>query len=134
MKKSKLSLLYIVICISTLGFLGLVTFVIHLANTDQPSVILDIVRAIPYGDKILHALVFGLLCLGFNTMLVFRKFRGFYVGTLGLSIVVVAEEISQYFSPHRTFDFIDLLADAIGIATFTYITLFIERRHRQYVQ
>ena len=123
--------IYILVSVITSIFFIFIMYVIHLANTDQPSIILDTVRAIPYGDKIFHALIFGFLSLGFNIMLQFRQYKHIYIGTLGLSIFVVIEEFTQHFSSHRTFDLIDLLADAIGIALFTYLTLRIHKSLRK---
>ena len=47
------------------------------------------------------------------------------IGTLIVSVVVFIEELSQAFIPNRTLDISDLIADALGILLFTYISYLI---------
>ncbi|MCX4241813.1 VanZ family protein [Paraliomyxa miuraensis] len=83
----------------------------------------------PGVDKALHFLLFGLvaLCMHFAT-------RGRTIGTtigraslriplaVGLPMVgALAEELAQAWSPHRTADPLDLLADLLGMVLFSWI-------------
>ena len=66
---------------------------------------------IPYQDKFLHALIF--IFLSIFTLRAFEYARPsyafFFLISFGLFI-----EITQYFIPYRSFEFLDLFADIIG--------------------
>ncbi|SDT94684.1 VanZ family protein [Halopseudomonas salegens] len=100
-------------------FFAFVLWVIYLANTGGSSVFFDFIRSIPYGDKLGHMCLFGFLTL---VTIIGSKFRSFscggfelYYGAVLVGLFVVVEELSQAFIPSRTFDFVDLAADAVGI-------------------
>lgn len=115
--------MYRVAAIGSALFFAFLLWVIYLANTGADFILFDLIRTIPYGDKIGHFCLFGLLTLGVNTALKFNTLNfiilRIYVGTLLVTIFVVGEELSQYFIPTRTLDAGDLLADAAGILVFT---------------
>ncbi|MCP3669358.1 MAG: trypsin [Gammaproteobacteria bacterium] len=116
----------------TLSYGLFIGWVIYLANTGQSSIFFQLVRAIPYGDKLGHLFLFGFLTLGLNVALKYKTFnlkqRGIYYGSTIVGIVVLLEELSQYFLPSRTFDFIDLGADIAGILLFSIISYILSRR------
>ncbi len=116
----------------TLSYGLFIGWVIYLANTGQSSVFFQLVRAVPYGDKLGHLFLFGFLTLGLNVVLKYRVFkikqRGIYLGSTIVGIVVLLEELSQYFLPSRTFDVIDLGADITGILLFSIISYILSRR------
>ena len=107
-------------------FLGFIAWVIYLANTAQPSLFFDLVASIPYGDKIGHFCLFGLLSLAANFAFKLKKIAlgsfNVYLGSAVVCLFVVMEELSQYFIPNRTLDIIDLVADFFGIIVFSFIT------------
>ncbi|WP_445776893.1 VanZ family protein [Shewanella sp.] len=107
-------------------FFCFILWVIYLANTGAQSILFDLVRHIPYGDKVGHMLLFGLLTFVANLALQSRHFTlgriPLYYGAVLVSIFVLIEEISQGFIPSRTLDIIDLMADAIGITLFSYLS------------
>jgi len=108
------------------AFLGFIIWIIYLANTGAPSVFFDLIKHIPYGDKVGHCLLFGTLTflanltLKFNTITLGRVSA--YIGSCLVAVFVLVEEISQGFIPSRTLDGADLLADALGIALFSYFS------------
>ncbi|MGP1720437.1 VanZ family protein [Shewanella frigidimarina] len=108
------------------GFFGFILWIIYLANTGSQSVFFDVIKHVPYGDKICHMLLFGLLTFVANLALQSRHFTlgrlPLYYGTVLVSIFVLSEEISQGFIPSRTLDIIDLVADAVGIILFSYLS------------
>ncbi len=116
----------------TLSYGLFIGWVIYLANTGQSSLFFQLVRAIPYGDKLGHLFLFGFLTLGLNVALKYKMFnlkqRGIYCGSTIVGIVVLLEELSQYFLPSRTFDVIDLGADITGILLFSIISYILSRR------
>lgn len=117
--------------IAILFFLFIV-WIIYLANTGGSSIFFDFVGSIPFGDKLGHAGLFGLLTLfaivgsNFN-FVIFKKARIYY-GVIIVVLFVVIEELSQVFIPSRTFDLFDLAADLVGIILATVI-VFIANRH-----
>ncbi|MEN8135525.1 MAG: VanZ family protein [Thermodesulfobacteriota bacterium] len=104
-----------------------------MANMGQSSLFFDLVKAIPYGDKIGHVLLFGFLTLGINISTRFKCAElghvRIYMGTALVSLFVLAEELSQSFVISRTFDVMDLIADAIGILIFTLISMRLSLKH-----
>ncbi|TVP43499.1 MAG: VanZ family protein, partial [Halomonas sp.] len=88
-------------------------------NTDGSSIFFDLVRAIPYGDKLGHFCLFGFLTLVVVVALRFRavtvgKFRIYY-GVILVAVFALGEELSQALLASRTFDLLDLTADTLGI-------------------
>lgn len=74
------------------------------------------VASVPHLDKAGHFVLMGLLAWSAN--LAFRHHRlcpGLLTGSLITAAVVFAEEFSQKWFPARSFDWRDLLADALGI-------------------
>lgn len=111
--------MYKIIAIIAVSFFIFILWIIYLADTASSSVFIEFVGSIPYGDKIGHFCLFGFLTF---TAIAGSKFRAFMWGKVkiyyGMAIVllfVVTEEISQAFIPSRTFDFVDLAADSVGI-------------------
>ena len=113
------------ITISCCFFLFII-WVIYLANTGQQSIFFELVRFIPFGDKIGHLMLFGLLTLFANLASGFRVFsvatKHVFWGTAAVLVFVTIEELSQYFLPARTLDIYDYSADIVGILLFTWIS------------
>ncbi|AZG74345.1 VanZ family protein [Shewanella livingstonensis] len=110
----------------TAAFFSFIVWIIYLANTGSHSIFFDLIKPMPYGDKVCHMLLFGLLTFVTNLALQSRHFQlgrlPLYYGTVLVSIFVLSEEISQGFIPSRTLDIIDLVADAVGITLFSYLS------------
>ena len=118
----------------TVSFVLFILWVIYMANTGQPMIFFRLLRDVPFGDKMSHFLLFGLLTLGVNLSTGNKRvgsgrFR-LPAGTLGVLIFVVLEELSQHFIASRTLDAVDLLADLLGIGMFTLLGLEWGRRKR----
>jgi len=119
--------------VSTLSvaFLGFIAWILYLANTGQSSVFFKFVANIPYGDKLGHFCLFGLLTLATNFAFKLKSFTlasfNIYIGSSAIFLFVLFEELSQYFIPNRTLDATDLLADIVGIITFSLMTKFINK-------
>jgi len=119
------------ISIISVVFLMFITWIIYLANTAQNSIFFELVARIPYGDKLGHFCLFGLLTLGVNFAFKLKSYTlisfNIYVGSTVVFFFVLLEELSQYFIPSRTLDITDVLADIIGIITFSLVTKFISK-------
>jgi hypothetical protein len=73
---------------------------------------------VPLGDKLGHLGLMFAFCLLANLALAVRRVPGrpgLLVGTAIVSVLVITEECSQRWIPGRSFDLLDLAADALGI-------------------
>lgn len=111
----------------TTAFGLFIAWIIYLADSRQSSFFFDLVKATPYGDKVGHFFLFGVLTFGLN--LVFRN-RGCAMGkvfipygAVSVFCLVIVEELSQAFFPWRTVDIADILSDFAGIMAFSLISL-----------
>jgi len=106
----------------------LITFMIWLfynANTGQETFFFEFKRLLPYGDKIGHFCLYGML----SFLLVFAtKNRTFTIFNkrFQLAIIIVLlfatiEEFSQILFESRTSDPVDLLASISGILIFAAV-------------
>jgi VanZ family protein len=114
-------------------FFLFIIWVIYLANTGQQSILFPLVKLIPYGDKIGHLVLFGLLALFANLATGFRIFcvgtKRVFCGTAAVFVFVTIEELSQHFLPHRTLDIYDYSADMLGILFFSWVSRRVARRN-----
>ncbi len=116
----------------SVSFFGFILWIIYLANTGQNSLFFNFVASIPYGDKLGHFCLFGLLTLAANFTFKLKSFQlmsfEVYLGSLLVLTFVVIEELSQFYIPNRTMDVLDFAADFIGIVFFNISTTYI-RKH-----
>ncbi|MBU2930035.1 VanZ family protein [Winogradskyella psychrotolerans] len=101
-----------------------IIWIIYSADSGKQNVFFNITDMIPFGDKIGHFFLFGILTLVVNIALQFKQFKYWQkvpLGTLLVLVFVILEELSQGYFPNRTFDIMDLIADGLGILTFTYL-------------
>ncbi len=135
MKTLKLQCVY---RIGALSFLLFLVWIIYLANTKQPSIFFDLVRVIPYGDKVGHFLLFGFFSFVLNFAFKLNSFKigrmPIFIGSTICIAFAFVEEFTQLFIVSRTFDLIDLAVGLIGIIVFNILTHYIkqqiEKNHR----
>jgi len=110
-----------------LSFFLFISFIIYLADTADYNFAFRTIGQIPYGDKLMHGLPYGVMALLLNYGLNFKslKFLGFNLQIGALIVLTFAglEEISQYWFPSRTCDMLDFVADTIGVVLFSFIKL-----------
>lgn len=99
--------------------------IVVLADTANLGPVLHLVARVPYGDKAAHFALMGVLALVISLALggpATRRTptRASLLGGVGVFVVVLGEELSQIFVETRTFDLLDLTADALGIALGAY--------------
>ncbi|CAA6821393.1 MAG: Trypsin [uncultured Sulfurovum sp.] len=108
-----------------LSFFLFIGFIIYLADTADHNFAFRMIGAIPYGDKLMHALLYGVMALLLNYGLNFRShnFLGFNMQVGALIVLAFAglEELSQYWFPSRTCDLMDFIADTVGVVLFSFI-------------
>lgn len=108
--------------------------VIIMADNNSDSILFDFVRALPYGDKLGHILLYGALttlmviALKFKTISIHKK--KVQLGSILVLGFAFIEEITQLFLVNRTFDLNDIVSDVIGVVVFTVITTrYVNRPH-----
>jgi VanZ family protein len=108
-----------------LSFFLFIGFIIFLANTADHNFAFRLIGHIPYGDKLMHGLLYGVMALLLNYSLNFKskKIFGFNMQVGALIVLTFAglEEITQYWLPSRTCDFVDFVADMVGVVLFSFI-------------
>ena len=113
-------------------FFIFILWAIYVANSGQSNGLFKLVSTLPYGDKIGHFCLFGMLTLFANLAAKCRtlKIKGFsiYRGSLAVWVFVTVEELSQHFIPTRTLDIYDYLADLVGIIIFSVFSFLLNRR------
>ena len=113
-------------------FFVFILWAIYVANTGQSNGLFKLVSTLPYGDKIGHFCLFGMLPLFANLAIGCRTLKikqlSIYWGSLAVWIFVTIEELSQHFLPTRTLDIYDYLADLMGIVIFSYLAFLLNRR------
>lgn len=90
--------------------------------------ILGVVNRIPYGDKIGHFLLYGILTLLIDLAL-FRSRPDLRRSLISLRVALILtlliglEEYSQQFFANRSFDLVDLFFSYLGVAFFSWVAL-----------
>ena len=117
-----------------LSFFVFILYIIALADSADYNFAFAMVGSLQYGDKIAHALLYGIMAFALNYGLDYRvfhlliacRYRGEPIslhlqwGAIFVFIFAFLEELSQYYIPSRSFDMLDLLADIIGIVLFSF--------------
>ena len=108
-----------------LSFFIFIAFIIYLADTADYNFAFRLVGHIPYGDKIMHGVLYGTMALFLNYGLNFKskKIFGFnlQIGAIVVLTFAGLEEITQYWLPSRTCDVFDFVADVVGVVLFSLI-------------
>jgi VanZ family protein len=102
-------------------FTVFILFIIILADLGElPFFIRAIYEDVPFGDKVGHFILFGLLNF-ILTLTGVRSLRhldpkrvAISVGLI-LAFIIAIEEFSQLYIPRRTFSYLDLMAGYLGI-------------------
>ncbi|TRX55124.1 VanZ family protein [Thalassomonas sp. M1454] len=111
-----------------LAILGLflLCFVQFRANAGQDVIVESIKNAIPFGDKVGHFFMYGLLAFAMNFALKFRSFGKSLISQHGAVVILMissVEEFSQMFVATRTFSLLDLTANFCGVLVFTWLAI-----------
>jgi polysaccharide biosynthesis protein VpsQ len=85
----------------------------------------------PYGDKVGHFILYGLLALILNLYFLSRPHlnskRLVFTVSLVLALLIGLEEWSQSRFPNRTMDIVDLLFGYAGVGIFAFIAYRMKR-------
>jgi VanZ family protein len=111
----------------TILFSALIVLIIVLADLGRLGFLSALVN-LPFGDKIGHFVLYGILTLLldltlFRALPTRRPIRiAFFVG-LTLAFLIGLEEYSQQFFANRTFSLADLAASYLGVIFFSWVAL-----------
>ncbi len=110
-----------------LSFFLFISFIIYLADTADYNFAFRVIGHIPYGDKFMHGLLYGVMALFLNYGLNFKskKIFGFnmQIGAIVVLTFAGLEEITQYWLPSRTCDVFDFVADVVGVVLFSFFKI-----------
>lgn len=100
-------------------YLVIILAMVYQGDTQPKGLVMHLSELFPYADKIGHFLLWGGLGAMANLATRFRQVEVFgfrlHVGSLIAFAIAFAEEMSQYYFPHRHVEAADLMADALGI-------------------
>jgi len=109
-------------CSLAAAYFATIAWLVVTAATWPSHPLLRIAGTVPFGDKLGHFFLMGMLVLVLNYFLRGRALRAgpfsVLIGTAVGAALVVMEELSQQWLPFRTFSGADLLADALGVLAF----------------
>jgi VanZ family protein len=116
----------------TILFTLFIILIIVLADMDKLG-ILKLINRIPFGDKLGHFVLYGILTLLINLTLfrslpasislrLSRKWVAVMVG-LTLALLIGLEEFSQRNFSSRTFSLSDLIASYLGVICFAWLAV-----------
>ena len=111
----------------TILFALFILLIIVLADTGNLG-ILKLVNRFPYGDKVGHFTLYGILAL-LADLTLFRSFplqspkRVAVLSGLILALFIGLEEFSQQIFAERTFSYKDLIASYLGVIFFSWLAL-----------
>lgn len=97
------------------SFFAVLSAIIYKADTANYNFAFHVVGMIPYGDKIAHAILYGILVYLIIYAIDGIGKKALVIAPSAVLAFAVAEEFSQLYFPSRSFDWFDLLADVIGI-------------------
>jgi len=124
--------MYKIFTVFSLLFFIFILWIIYLADTGQNSRFFELIHGVPFGDKIGHFILYGVLTFGVVVATRFRvrKIASFTIfsGALYVTVFAVVEEVSQQFFAIRTLDGVDLFADGLGICLFSGLSYLLKQR------
>jgi hypothetical protein len=120
------------IVLITVGFGLVLLSIILLANAGVLHAPMSCINGIPLADAVIHFFLMGVMALLVNICLRGRRFRlgplGIMLGSVIVAVVVTAEEFSQLLMERRTFSWVDLGADYLGISALGRFSLLLVRK------
>ena len=104
------------------------------ANTGAAEPAFEALKAVPWGDKLAHVLLVGVMSLLLNLSLSAARFRcgplRVLKGTLILFVIATLDELSNLLLSHRNFDLGDLASNYVGIFCFGWLAAWLVARRR----
>ncbi len=115
-----------------LSFLTFIFWIIIQADLGHSIGFSKFVRHLPFGDKLGHFFLYGILAFLVNLALKNRKVAVFghqiLLGGLLVLIFAILEEFTQMALSTRDFELWDMFCDLAGIALFSWLALWVSKR------
>lgn len=106
-------------------FIAFIGWIIIEADLGSQNPLIQLANSIPYGDKIGHACIYGVMAILVTVASRFRTWSllgmRFFYGTSLVLFFALLEEGSQYFLKTRNFDLYDAIADLVGVGLAGFI-------------
>lgn len=116
----------------TISYIGLILLIIIAADMGQLNFFIRWIHSIPYGDKLGHFLLVGMLALVINLSWNAARFQWWWgsilKGSLLVFILITLEEFSQLFISYRHFDLGDLFSNYLGILLLGHLAIYLRPR------
>ena len=113
-------------------FFAFICWIIFQADAGANNVFINFAHSIPYGDKLGHIGLYGLLALLMSGALRFKVLqvagRSVLVGSAAVLLFALGEELTQGMFKTRTLDVKDAVADVVGVVGVSYLTLWLLAR------
>ncbi len=116
----------VLVLLALLAFFAVAAIILAADRGKLPAVIAGL-YAFPYGDKLGHFLLMGLLAFFLALALPERLKRA---GLAVLAVILVLEEGSQSFLPNRNFSGMDLLCSLLGVLVFGGLAVYLSTCRR----
>lgn len=116
----------VLVLLALLAFFAVAAIILAADLGKLPAVIAGL-YAFPYGDKLGHFLLMGLLAFFLALALPERLKRA---GLAVLAVILVLEEGSQSFLPNRNFSGMDLLCSLLGVLVFGGLAVYLSTCRR----
>ena len=114
------------------AFALFIAAVVVVADLGQGARFWGFLEKIPFGDKLGHLGLFGVLAVLANLATQGAAYRWGFLriakGSFWIFVAAFIEECSQAFFPTRTFDLIDLTSDFLAVTLASVIVLWIAPR------
>jgi len=111
----------------TIAYVLFLTLIVLVANLGIASWVFSAVTLVPFGDKYCHLILMGLFSFLLNSSLHCQTISlsgvRILMGSMIVYLLVLAEELSQFWVVSRNVEAYDLLFDFIGIYLFGMLAL-----------
>jgi len=118
----------------TVFYLLVLIGIVFIADNSKMRHLLFFVYTIPYGDKLGHFFLMGILSFLINLAWSCKTVKlgklNLLRGSLLVAVLVTVEEFSQLLIKWRTFDLTDLIFDCFGIFVFGQLAKQIQKSRR----
>ncbi len=116
-------------------FIIILILIVIAANLGLAPILFGFLRRIPYGDKLGHFVLMGILSLLVNLSMRASRVQigsvAVLKGSLIVAVIVTLEEFSQIFIRSRGFSLLDLAFDYAGIVAFGALAIHLVNRHAE---
>ena len=111
----------------SITFFLFICWIIFEADTGSPNFFIDQVKGIPYGDKLGHFTLYGMLTFLVNISLKLHSttLKGHTIqsGALLVGSFAILEEFTQILLHTRNFQLSDIVSDLVGIYCFSWLSI-----------